>query len=101
MSFTIPVNRLHETPTLMAFYHPKPSYPFHVLILPKRAIADVTTLSSTDADFMVELFDTVRRLVEQFGLEAPGYRLITNGGAHQDVPILHFHLISGVALNLE
>ena len=37
MSFLIPVDRLRETETLIAFYHPRPSYPFHVLLIPKRA----------------------------------------------------------------
>ena len=33
MSFVIPVKRLRETDTLMAFYHPKPSYRFHVFLV--------------------------------------------------------------------
>jgi diadenosine tetraphosphate (Ap4A) HIT family hydrolase len=33
-------------------------------------------------------------LVGDFALEACGYRLVTNGGRYQDVPQLHFHLIS-------
>jgi hypothetical protein len=30
------------------------------------------------------------------GLEAQGHRLIANGGSYQEVPMLHFHLISDV-----
>jgi diadenosine tetraphosphate (Ap4A) HIT family hydrolase len=44
MSFAIPVKRLRETETLMAFYHPKPAYPFHVLLVPKKAIASLRSL---------------------------------------------------------
>jgi histidine triad (HIT) family protein len=94
MSFVIPVHRLRETKTLLAFYHPSPSYPFHVLIVPKRAVANLMELQSSDADFMVDLFSTVQSLVKEFELEARGYRLISNGGEYQDVPLLHFHLIS-------
>jgi diadenosine tetraphosphate (Ap4A) HIT family hydrolase len=36
MSFAIPVKRLRETPNLIAFQHPSPSYKFHLLIVPKR-----------------------------------------------------------------
>ena len=36
MSFAIPVKRLRETEMLLAFYHPKPSYPLHVLLVPKQ-----------------------------------------------------------------
>jgi diadenosine tetraphosphate (Ap4A) HIT family hydrolase len=36
----------------------------------------------------------VRDLVERFDLERRGYRLIINGGKYQEVPQLHFHLVS-------
>ena len=35
-----------------------------------------------------------KRLIERFHLEQHGYRLIINGGPHQDVPHLHIHLVS-------
>jgi len=95
MSFIIPVTRLRETDTLFAFHHPKPSHPVHILIVPKRARESLRELSPDDADFMRELFATVNSLVEELRLEEMGYRLICNGGAYQDVPHLHFHLISG------
>ena len=92
MSFAIPVKRLRETDTLMAFHHPKASYPFHVLIVPKKAIASLTELDPDDTTFLADLILTVQHLVQEFKL--PAYRLIVNGGEFQDVPQLHFHLIS-------
>lgn len=94
MSFAIPVKRLRETETLMAFHHPKPSYPFHVLLVPKKAVASLKDLDVKDAVFLSELYSTVQSLVEEFQLSA--YRLIVNGGEYQDFPQLHFHLISNV-----
>ena len=94
MSFAIPVKRLHETETLMAFYHPKPAYPFHVLLVPKKAVLSLKDLDSTDTAFLTDLYSTVQNLVDEFQL--PAYRLIVNGGEFQDFPQLHFHLISDV-----
>lgn len=94
MSFAIPVKRLRETDTLIAFYHPKPAYPFHILLLPKKAVASLKDFDSADTTFLSELYSTVQSLVEQFQL--PAYRLIVNGGEYQDFPQLHFHLISDV-----
>ncbi|MBN1922242.1 MAG: HIT domain-containing protein [Anaerolineae bacterium] len=99
MSFALPVNRLRETPTLLAFHHPRPSYPLHILLVPKRAIGSLSELRPTDSDFMADLFTTVQSLVAEFNLEARGYRLIANGGQYQDVPQLHFHLIADAAEN--
>jgi histidine triad (HIT) family protein len=93
MSFLIPVKRLRETKTLMAFYHPKPNYPFHVLLVPKKEIPSLAQLDPKDSAFLTDLYSTVQSLVDEFKL--PAYRLIVNGGEYQDFPHLHFHLISG------
>ena len=94
MSFAIPVIRLHETETLLAFHHPKPSYPFHVLLVPKKAVASLKELDTRDIAFLTDLYSTVQSLVAEFQLSA--YRLIVNGGEYQDFPQLHFHLISDI-----
>jgi diadenosine tetraphosphate (Ap4A) HIT family hydrolase len=52
-------------------------------------------LQADDADFLLDLVQAVQSLVKELNLEPGGYRLITNGGAFQDVPHLHFHLVSG------
>ena len=99
MGFALPVEKLRQTPTLLAFYHPQPAYPVHILIVPRRPLDNLLALASDDAGFLIELFDTVKSLVIELGLERQGYRLIANGGAYQDLPLLHFHLISGAALD--
>lgn len=91
MSFAIPLKRLRETETLLAFRHPKPSYPFHIVLAPKQAIPNLMELNPSSA-FLTDLVSTVQSLVNEFQLTA--YRLIVNGGEYQDFPHLHFHLIS-------
>ena len=96
MSFILPVERLRETPTLFAFYHPQPAYPVHILLVPRQAIASLMELDpAQDAAFLADLFASVQSLVAELHLEQAGYRLIVNGGEYQDFPYLHFHLISG------
>jgi histidine triad (HIT) family protein len=94
MSFAIPVKRLRETDTLMAFYHPKPAYPFHVLLVPKKAVTSLIDLNPADTAFLLDVYSTVQSLIADFQL--PAYRLIVNGGEYQHFPQLHFHLVSDV-----
>ncbi len=94
MSFAIPVKRLRETETLLAFHHSKPVYPFHILLVPKKAVASLQEFDPTDAAFLADLYSTVQSLVNEFQL--PAYRLIVNGGEYQEFPQLHFHLIADV-----
>lgn len=94
LSFALPVARVYETPHLIAFHHPRPSHPLHILIVPKDARARLTDLTAADAPFLVDLLAAVRHLVAAYDLERRGYRLIVNGGPYQDVPQVHFHLIT-------
>jgi len=92
MSFVIPVQRLRETETLVAFQHPKPAYKFHILIVPKKALMTLMELDLNDSTFLTDLYAAVQSLVNEYHLTA--YRLIVNGGDYQDFPQLHFHLVS-------
>ena len=93
-AFLLPVERLYETETLLAFYHPQPAYPLHILLVPRRRVPDFTALDSAGAGFLQDLIAAVRYLVQTLDLELHGYRLIANGGAYQEVAQLHFHLVS-------
>lgn len=94
MSFAIPVKRLRETDTLLAFRHPRPSHPVHILFVPKKAIKSLSDIQPEDETFLIEVFRISQELVTELGLTNSGYRLIVNGGKYQDVPQLHFHLVS-------
>jgi histidine triad (HIT) family protein len=91
MSFLIPAKRLRETDTLLAFHHPRPSYPFHVILIPKKELHSFTDLEPADP-FLADLIRNVQSLVAEYHLTA--YRLVVNGGEYQEFPHLHFHLIS-------
>ncbi|MBN2048185.1 MAG: HIT domain-containing protein [Anaerolineaceae bacterium] len=96
MSFLIPAEHLIETDSLIAFYHPRPSYPFHVVIVARDQTPTFCEMQN-DSRFWYDLPAAVRELVARFQLNERGYRLITNGGRYQDVPLLHCHLVSGDA----
>ena len=95
MSFAIPALRLRDTSTLLAFPHPQPAHPFHVVILPKKDIRSFADLAPADP-FLADLVTVVQSLVAEYHL--PAYRLLVNGGAYQQFPHLHFHLISDLPI---
>jgi histidine triad (HIT) family protein len=95
MSFIIPVKRLRETDNFVVFHHPAPTYPVHILMVPKKDIGNLVELEDEDDDYLKEVFQIARSLVVELDLAETGYRLILNGGKFQDIPQLHFHLISG------
>ena len=94
MTLLIPVQRLRETGSLLAFHHPQPSYRVHILIVTRRGYRSLLDVPPEDSEFQRDLLLTVQSLVREFHLDTTGYRLVANGGSYQDVPVLHFHLIS-------
>jgi histidine triad (HIT) family protein len=94
MSFALPVERLRETETLLAFHHPRPSHAVHILVVPKEPYGSLLDVPPEADRFLTDLLETVQLLVRQHGLEDRGYRLIVNGGDYQEVPLLHVHLVA-------
>jgi histidine triad (HIT) family protein len=90
----LPIRRRYESRRVVAFDHPRPSYPVHILIVPKKAIRGFEELGKADLLILADTFAAAQLLIEDLELAERGYRLIVNGGAYQDVRQLHFHLIS-------
>jgi histidine triad (HIT) family protein len=93
LSFALPVRRVLETSTLVAFHHPRPSYPLHILIVPKRAIPGLASLGIEHCSLLLDVFRMAEALSQKLDFEGMGAQLIVNGGAYQLIPQLHFHLV--------
>lgn len=93
MDSFLPVDRCYESTHWVAFHHPQPEYPLHILILPKQSLPSLTAAPLVGGLY-TDLIETVQSLVADFDLETHGYRLITNGGPNQTVPQWHWHLVS-------
>jgi histidine triad (HIT) family protein len=96
-SFLIPQKKLRETDNWVVYVHPRPSYPVHLVILPKQPISDWLAIPVHQGELFSELIILTQGMIREFCLEETGYRLITNGGKYQTFPHLHFHLVAGEA----
>lgn len=93
-TFVIPGERLAETETLLAFHHPSPSFPLHILIVPRERYKSLMDLPTSEAGLFADLLSMVKELIQRFDLVSGGYHLVVNGGKAQEVEHLHFHLYS-------
>ncbi len=91
----LPGERLGETENWLAVRHPKPVYPVHILLIPKKAVSDWLSFPEDEPVLFTEFVHLSQRLIREEGLESNGYRLIINGGEYQSFPQLHVHLVSG------
>ena len=87
-----------QSENAVAFDDIAPLTPVHVLVVPKRHIADLQSLD--DPLLAAELIALAQTVASVKGLPDVGFRLVTNNGveAGQSVFHLHFHVMGGQKL---
>jgi diadenosine tetraphosphate (Ap4A) HIT family hydrolase len=94
----IPCKNVYEDEWALAFHDINPQAPVHVLVVPKGRYCSFADFSASASDAEIGGFvRAVGKIAKDLDLEAPGYRLLFNMGAHggQEVPHLHVHLFGG------
>ena len=96
----LPCKKVFENERILAIEDIAPVAPVHILIMPKKEIRNLQSLSADDMPLIVEIIEVARQLADAYNVE-DGYRLLTNNGpeAGQTVFHLHFHLIGGRKLS--
>jgi histidine triad (HIT) family protein len=94
LSALLPVRRVVETRQVIAFHHPRPSWPRHVLFVPKAAIPSLLDVPREQVAVVRELFRLALDVAARQRLDRDGFVVMVNGGAYQDVGQLHLHLAS-------
>jgi len=89
------VKIVHETDGVLAYYHTRPFWPVHIVVIPKRHVSSLLTLEEGDTPLLLELLTVVRQVAEQVVVEHGACRVLTNLGAYQDSKHLHWHVCSG------
>lgn len=97
----IPSKRVYEDEWAVAFHDINPQAVTHVLVIPRGRYVALTDFVATASDAEIAGFwRAVGKVAHELGLEAPGYRVLSNMGVHsgQEVPHLHVHLFGGAPL---
>jgi histidine triad (HIT) family protein len=87
----IPSDRVYEDDDVVAFRDIAPRAPTHVLVVPRRHVADAHGLTEEDGPLLSALFGAVRRVADDAGL-ARGYRVVTNVGPESGQTVFHLHV---------
>jgi len=91
----VSLQKEYESEHILAYHHTRPSWPVHIVVVPKRHIASFTALSSNDASLLIELIHVLQTLGNKVEKEHGAARIVTNLGEYQDSKHLHFHISSG------
>jgi histidine triad (HIT) family protein len=89
------VQKVLETENVLAYRHTRPFWKTHVVVIPKRHISSLLTLTDDDSSTLLELFDVIKRVAAEVTQETGAARILTNLGDYQESKHLHFHVSSG------
>jgi histidine triad (HIT) family protein len=94
----IPAKIARKTADTVAFYDLNPQAPVHLLIIPTRHFAAVRDAKGAEAEALLgRLLAFAAEIATEHGLDADGYRIVTNTGRDggQTVFHMHLHLLGG------
>ncbi|MFD7073931.1 HIT domain-containing protein [Nocardioides sp. NPDC059952] len=90
---------VHEDEWVLAFHHTRPYWVIHVVVVPKRHIASLTSVSAADEADVRALLSIVREIARDVEASHGAAAVLTNLGAYQDSKHLHVHIHSGRRLD--
>jgi histidine triad (HIT) family protein len=92
----IPAARVYEDEQLIAFKDIAPQRPVHILVIPKKHITSLATVSADDAPILGQMLAKAHEIALAQGSPA-GFRVIINTGeiGQQEVQHLHMHILGG------
>jgi histidine triad (HIT) family protein len=93
----VPATKEFEDDLIIAISDINPQAPTHFLLMPRAHVPSAADLTRDDGELLGALFDAAAKLARREGIEASGYRIVTNVGRDggQSVDHLHFHLLGG------
>ena len=100
ISKEIPANIVYEDEYCLAFKDIAPQAPIHILVIPKKPIVSMATVSLEDKELLGHLLLKASLIAEDQHLSEKGYRLVinTNEDGGQSVYHLHIHILGGRAM---
>ena len=95
----IPATVVYEDDLCLAFKDVNPIAPMHVLLIPKKEIAQLSDAEEIDQTLLGHMMLKTSEVAELAGFS--DYRVVINNGAgaQQTVFHLHLHIIGGRSLN--
>ena len=93
----IPAEIVYEDETTLAFRDIAPQAPVHLVVVPKKPLANLLAAETSDTFLLGQLMQTAGHVARLSGLEVDGFRVVVNVGRDggQTVDHLHLHVLGG------
>lgn len=86
---------VHEDELVLTYHHTRPFWEVHIVVVPKRHIASLASVTTEDEEDVQALFRAVQSVAKAVEADHGAAGVLTNLGAYQDSKHLHVHIYSG------
>jgi histidine triad (HIT) family protein len=87
------VQTVYEDARVLAFHHPDPGAPIHVVIVPKAHVASLLSDEARDGALLSSVLTAVQHAATTLGLDQAGFYVRANAAAPGVTPHMHWHVM--------
>lgn len=77
LSGKTPVEKLYEDNLVIAYFHTKPFWEKHIVIIPKKHISNLSMFEDTDSEIILRILKVAKNLSKDLDMNK-GIQLLTN-----------------------
>ena len=91
----IPFKLFAESDQVLAFYHTKPFWPIHIVVIPKAHVVSLLDIKKEQMTLIQEIIIMIQNVARHITTKYGACRVLTNLGNYQDSGHLFWHISFG------
>ncbi|MBT2686123.1 HIT family protein [Bacillus sp. ISL-37] len=95
------VEKVLETEQTLAFYHTRPYYEVHIIVIPKKHISSFLTVSNEETGILSDVLQVVKQVASKLEKDYGACTISTNIGNYQSNKHMHWHVHFGARVRDE
>lgn len=92
LSGLLPVKTVWEDERVLAFHHPRPKSPIHVVVIPRQHVPSIMDPLALDPDLLCSMLSAIQHTARALELHRRGFFVRVNACAPGVTPHMHWHV---------
>jgi histidine triad (HIT) family protein len=93
LSGSLDVSVVFEDDRVLAFHHPDPGAPIHVVVIPKAHVISLLSAEALDGVLLSSMITAIQEAARSLGLDKAGFFVRANAAAPGVTPHMHWHVM--------
>ena len=100
LSGKLTVRKVFEDDRVLAFHHPRPARPVHVVVIPKAHVPSLLDERALDGELLSSMVSAIQHVARALELDVPqadrprGFYVRANAAAPGVTPHMHWHILA-------